>query len=270
MPELPEVETTRQGIIPHTVGKKVRRVVVRNPAFRWPIPEDLPEKVARKTLKSVSRRGKYLLFEFSQGYILWHLGMSGSLRIVKPEEPPLVHDHVDMEFAHCTLRFCDPRRFGCVLWSNDPYQHRLLASLGPEPLSEAFDKHYLKQVCAKRKVAIKQLVMNAQVVVGVGNIYANEALFYSGIHPLAPANTLSLKRLEKLVVEIKKVLDRAIRKGGTTLRDFVSGDGKPGYFAQSLRVYGRAGQKCNECSGVLQEVRLGQRSTVFCARCQKK
>lgn len=269
MPELPEVETTRLGIIPHTVGKKVRKVVVRNPAFRWPIPPNLSLLVARKTLKSVSRRGKYLLFEFSQGYILWHLGMSGSLRIVGTSEPPLVHDHVDVEFSDCRLRFCDPRRFGCVLWTTDPENHRLLASLGPEPLSEGFDKTYLKQACEKRRVAIKQLIMNAQVVVGVGNIYANEALFYSGIHPLAPSNTLSAKRLASLVEEIKRVLSRAIEKGGTTLRDFVNGDGKPGYFSQSLQVYGRAGASCFRCNTPLEEVRLGQRSTVFCARCQK-
>lgn len=270
MPELPEVETTRLGIIPHTVGKKVRRVVVRNSAFRWPVPPNLSLLVSRKILKSVSRRGKYLLFEFSQGYILWHLGMSGSLRIVSAEEPPRVHDHVDVEFSDCSLRFCDPRRFGCVLWTTEPNDHRLLATLGPEPLSENFDVAYLKGVCSKRRVAIKQLIMNAQVVVGVGNIYANEALFYSGIHPLAPSNTLSAKRLVKLVEEIKRVLSCAIEQGGTTLRDFVNSDGKPGYFAQNLQVYGRGGAGCRRCKAPLQEIRLGQRSTVFCARCQKK
>jgi len=271
MPELPEVETTCRGLAPHIVGARVRKVVVRNPSLRWPVPDNLAELIERKNLKSISRRGKYLLLEFSNGYVLWHLGMSGSLRIVSSDEAIKAHDHIDVVFSGgVILRFHDPRRFGSVLWSEHPESHKLLCSLGPEPLSEDFSGEYLYKLCRKRRVAIKQLIMNSNVVVGVGNIYANESLFFSGIHPLKPANTVSRKKIDLLVEEIKKVLASAIHQGGTTLRDFVNGEGKPGYFAQQLSVYGRAGEVCKLCDSVLKEIRLGQRSTVYCARCQKK
>lgn len=271
MPELPEVETTRRGIQPHIEGKKVTRVVVRNPSLRWPIPNDLELFLKNKLVKNVTRRGKYLLLAFSRGHLIIHLGMSGSLRLVNSDLAIGKHDHVDIHFgSKLILRFNDPRRFGAVLWTQDPvYDHKLLHHLGPEPLSDAFDAHYLYLRSRNHRQAIKSWIMDSKVVVGVGNIYANEALFKAGIHPLKAANTISKARYTHLVDEIKKVLEMAITRGGTTLRDFVGGDGKPGYFAQELNVYGRAGQPCVTCAKVLSEKRVAQRSTVYCVNCQR-
>jgi formamidopyrimidine-DNA glycosylase len=270
MPELPEVETTCAGIAPHIQGRTLQGVVVRDARLRWPVPNDLAEKVVGNTLRKVFRRGKYLLFEFDHGAIIGHLGMTGSMRIVAHDEPPAFHDHVDLVFSEVTLRYRDPRRFGCILWQDNPVMaHALLANLGPEPLSDDFDTAHLQKVCKGKKQAIKSLIMDGKQVVGVGNIYANEALFMAGIHPRRQAGRISAVRLGKLVASCKEVLSAAIQQGGTTLRDFVDSEGKPGYFKQQLQVYGRTGQACVTCDQPLIESRLGQRSTVYCKRCQR-
>jgi formamidopyrimidine-DNA glycosylase len=270
MPELPEVETTRAGIAPHIQGRTLQEVVVRNARLRWPVPNDLAEKGVGNKLRRVLRRGKYLLFEFDHGAIIGHLGMTGSMRIVAHDEPPAFHDHVDLVFSDVTLRYRDPRRFGCILWQDNPVMaHSLLANLGPEPLSDDFDTAHLLNVCKGKKQAIKSLIMDGKQVVGVGNIYANEALFMAGIHPHRQAGRISAVRLGQLVASCKEVLSAAIQQGGTTLRDFVDSEGKPGYFKQQLQVYGRTGQACVTCDQPLIESRLGQRSTVYCKRCQR-
>lgn len=271
MPELPEVETTRRGISPHVVGKPVRDLIVRNGGLRWPVPADLPEHLRGQVLQEVARRGKYLLLRFAHGSALWHLGMSGSLRIVQPNHPVGKHDHVDLVFQDgVVLRFNDPRRFGALLWSQDALEHhKLLRHLGPEPLTDAFDAAYLYAKSRKRKQPVKSWLMDSRLVVGVGNIYANEALFAARIHPLRKAGRLTRPECERLVVEVKRILSHAIERGGTTLRDFVGGDGKPGYFAQELLVYGRAALPCKLCEKALTERRVGQRSTVYCTQCQR-
>jgi len=270
MPELPEVETTRRGIEPHIKGCKVSKITIRNARLRWPIPTDLPELLANRKLCAIHRRGKYLLFEFTHGHLIVHLGMSGSMRVIKTKEVHGKHDHVDIGFGKTTLRFNDPRRFGAILWEDgDIYKHKLLNHLGPEPLSDIFDAEYLYKCSRKRSQAIKSWIMDSKIVVGVGNIYANEALFNSGIHPLKAAQKLTKTQTINLVKEIKEVLSKAITRGGTTLRDFVGGDGKPGYFAQELNVYGRGGEPCKSCGKTLTEKRLTQRSTVYCTHCQK-
>lgn len=271
MPELPEVETTCRGIEPHIAGLKVRKLVVRNANLRWPVPEELAALLAGRKLLAVQRRAKYLLLRFSHGTVLMHLGMSGSLRIIEASEPAAYHDHVDLQFVGgVALRFTDPRRFGSVLWqADDPMQHKLLASLGPEPLSADFDGDRLYECSRNRKSPVKTFIMNNAVVVGVGNIYANEALFAAGIRPTVAAGRISRPRYRRLAGEIKRVLAAAIEQGGTTLKDFVGGDGKPGYFKQQLKVYGRAGAGCLDCGAVLLEKRLGQRSTVYCRHCQR-
>jgi formamidopyrimidine-DNA glycosylase len=269
LPELPEVETTRRGIAPHVTGKSLERVIVRNRQLRWPVPDDIGA-LAQQRLLSVSRRGKYLLLQFPTGTAIWHLGMSGSLRLVSSNSSPGKHDHVDWIFADgTTLRFNDPRRFGALLWTrDDPETHFLLAHLGPEPLSDNFNGQYLYRQTRKSQQGIKSWLMNAQNVVGVGNIYANESLFASGIHPLKAALRLSQPKSERLAEEVKTILSHAIQRGGTTLRDFVGGDGKPGYFAQELNVYGRGGQDCTRCGKSLTEKRVNQRTTVYCTQCQ--
>ncbi|MEH6578747.1 MAG: bifunctional DNA-formamidopyrimidine glycosylase/DNA-(apurinic or apyrimidinic site) lyase [Amphritea sp.] len=270
MPELPEVETTRRGIEPHIQGQRVASLIVRQPKLRWPVPEHLQDILPGLTISSVGRRGKYLLLNTAKGSLLIHLGMSGSLYLVKADQPAAYHDHVDLVLASgMALRLTDPRRFGAVLWQGVDETHELLAHLGPEPLSDNFNTEYLVACCKHRKVAIKQLVMNSKVVVGVGNIYASEALFAAGIHPKRAAGRISRQRLDSLVIQIKDILAQAIAQGGTTLKDFVGGDGKPGYFKQELKVYGRAGEQCGQCDATLKEIRLGQRSTVFCSECQR-
>ncbi len=271
MPELPEVETTRRGITPHILGKRISAVVVRQPRLRWPVPEQITSLLPGLTVMSVDRRGKYLLLQTSKGTLLLHLGMSGNLRIVPADTVAGRHDHVDLRFEdNHALRLTDPRRFGCVLWTDAaPDQHPLLKSLGPEPLSEAFDAAYLHTRARARRTPVKHLIMDSHVVPGVGNIYANEALFMAGVDPRRQAGRIALPRYEVLVLAIRDVLERAITRGGTTLRDFVGSDGKPGYFSQSLTVYGRAGQACVRCGHALREVRMSNRSTVYCPQCQR-
>jgi len=270
MPELPEVETTTCGIRPHIAGQRIRKVIIRHKQLRWPIPSDLAQQLERRTVLGVTRRGKYILLLFKHGTAILHLGMSGHLRVVSAETPARKHDHVDILFANdCLLRFNDPRRFGALLWTGLDYQqHTLLKNLGVEPLTTAFSGRYLFAAARSRKVPIKSLVMDARVVVGVGNIYANEALFAAAIHPLLPACALTLIQAQQLVAAIKKILRGAIKAGGTTLSDFLQADGKPGYFRHLLVVYGRAGQPCVNCNNFVQVIRLAQRSTFFCQHCQ--
>lgn len=270
MPELPEVETTLRGIKPHIVKKIVTKIIIRRPNLRWPIPAELPQLLENQQLLNISRRGKYLLFGFSHGHALIHLGMSGNLRIVDAKSPPNIHDHFDWVFGNIALRYHDPRRFGCLLWIEDnPESHSLLNKLGPEPLTDAFTADYLYERSRKRTQAVKQFIMDSHIVVGVGNIYANEALFMARIKPIRKAGSLTRTNCEDLVRLIKFVLKRSIDQGGTTLRDFVGGDGKPGYFQQQLLVYGRGGQPCGQCGKTLKEVRMGDRTTVYCVDCQK-
>ena len=271
MPELPEVETTRRGIAPWLEGQRIARLVTRVRALRWPIPAVLPERLAGAEVLAVQRRAKYLLLCTDRGTALLHLGMSGSLRVLHDPPPPGRHDHFDLVTAAGTvIRFNDPRRFGALLWTEaDPARHPLLASLGPEPLGAGFDTAWLRAHCQRRKIAIKPHIMNAQIVVGVGNIYASEALFRAGIHPARAAGRLAEKRLGLLVTAIRDVLSDAIRAGGTTLRDFRQGDGQPGYFTQDLRVYDRAGRPCMVCRTPLKQLVLGQRSSYYCPRCQR-
>lgn len=270
MPELPEVETTRRGIEPHLLDQQVERVVVRNGRLRWPVPEDLDVRLSGQRIRKVGRRAKYLLIEADAGTLICHLGMSGSLRLVAHGTAPGKHDHVDIELGNGQmLRYTDPRRFGALLWSHAPLSHKLLAGLGPEPLGDDFHADALYTLSRGRKVAIKPFIMDNAVVVGVGNIYASEALFAAGIDPRRTAGSVSKQRYARLVEEIRRVLARAIEQGGTTLKDFVGGDGKPGYFQQQLFVYGRGGQPCRVCDRELSEVKLGQRSSVFCRHCQR-
>jgi len=270
MPELPEVETTRRGIGPHTIGRRVVDVLVRDARLRWPVPPELRRMLSGSVIEDVQRRGKYLLFRSDTGTLILHLGMSGSLRVVSGADSPGKHDHVDIILeGGVVLRYNDPRRFGCLLWTlEDPGEHSLIAHLGPEPLEGEFDGDYLYRQSRKRRLAVKPFIMDASVVVGVGNIYANEALFSAGIHPARAAGRISRARYECLAAEIRQVLAAAIRQGGTTLRDFVGGDGKPGYFRQQLNVYDRGGLPCANCGRELAESRLGQRSTVYCTLCQ--
>ncbi|HHJ80920.1 MAG TPA: bifunctional DNA-formamidopyrimidine glycosylase/DNA-(apurinic or apyrimidinic site) lyase [Candidatus Tenderia electrophaga] len=271
MPELPEVETTRRGIAPHVEGKVVVELVLRRRKLRYPVPQTLLVDLPGQVIDKVERRGKYLLLRAERGTVMVHLGMSGSLRLVAADVPAEKHDHVDIVFdGGMALRLHDPRRFGSVLWlEGDPFEHKLLLKLGPEPLSEAFDAAYLYQRSRKRKQAIKQFVMDSHTVVGVGNIYASEALFGAGIRPQLAAGRLSRQRCELLVTEIKNVLTQAIEQGGTTLRDFVDGNGKPGYFQQQLRVYGREAEACSQCGAAIKMLRLGQRASYYCPSCQR-
>jgi formamidopyrimidine-DNA glycosylase len=271
MPELPEVETTRRGIAPHLTGRRVRAVVVREPRLRWPVPAALVEGLTGARIAAVERRAKYLLLRTARGTALLHLGMSGSLRLLKADTPAGKHDHLDLvlDTGRC-LRLTDPRRFGAALWcEGDGHDHALLSGLGPEPLSDAFDADHLHAAMHGRKLAVKALIMDAHVVVGVGNIYASESLFLAGIHPQRAAGRIGRARCERLVQTIKQVLTEAIAAGGTTLRDFVGGDGKPGYFAQELRVYGRNGEPCRACGAPIRQITTGQRSTYYCPRCQR-
>lgn len=271
MPELPEVETTLRGIKRHIIGCNITDVIVRHPRLRWPVPADLKSKIKGHTLKAISRRAKYLLFTFDVGTLILHLGMSGKLRILDSELPPQKHDHVDIYFDNNKyLRFTDPRRFGALLWTDeDPANHVLLASIGVEPLSTAFNGDYLFVRASGRKVPVKSFIMDSKIVAGVGNIYATEALFEACIRPQTPAGKISLKQYEALASAIKSILKNAIEKGGTTLKDFMKSDGSPGYFSIELQAYGHAGKACPRCGATLKSARIAQRSTVYCAKCQK-
>ena len=272
MPELPEVETTRRGLKDRITGRRLMGWTVRNPALRWPV--EIPALLKGKPLIALNRRAKYLLFHFQPGALLLHLGMSGSLRLVAAgakAPAPKAHDHVDLRFGGGQiLRLNDPRRFGSILWQpKDGPPHPLLAHLGAEPLSDQLTSRYLKTRAKGRKVAVKNFIMDSRILVGVGNIYAAEALFLAGIRPSAAAGRVTLKGYGALAEAIKQVLNQALDAGGTTLRNFVGSDGRPGYFVQQLNVYGRAGKPCHRCATALKEKRLGGRATVFCPACQR-
>lgn len=270
MPELPEVETTCNGIRPHIEGQLVSRVIIRQPKLRWPIPNEL-KLIEGLVIQQVKRYAKYIVLVTEKGHVLMHLGMSGSLRITTVDSEPEKHDHVDIVFKHGkVLRLRDPRRFGAVLWTSEPLeQHRLLAKLGVEPLSNDFDAEYLAQKAQKKKQSIKQFIMDSHIVVGVGNIYASESLFMARIDPRRAANSISQREFETLVQTIKKVLKQAIEQGGTTLKDFVREDGQTGYFQVKLQVYGRTEKPCLICNTTLSHIKQGQRSTWFCKQCQQ-
>lgn len=270
MPELPEVETTRIGISPHVLGNDVTDVIIRERRLRWPVPRQLKHQLVGQTINKIDRRAKYLLFHTKQGCMILHLGMSGSLRIVNKDTVPEKHDHVDIVFSSgICLRLRDPRRFGSIHWTSiNPQHHKLIDHLGPEPLGDEFNAEYLYTKSRKRTQAIKTFIMDSRIVVGVGNIYANEVLFIAGIHPGRKAGKISMTRYENLVGSIKGVLNKALVKGGTTLRDFVNSDGKPGYFGNELQVYSRTGKDCSVCGSVIKLMRIGQRSTFYCSKCQ--
>jgi len=270
MPELPEVETTRRGIAPLIEGRRIDRVLVRDGRLRWPVPAQLNQLLGGQTVRAIERRAKYLIFRTDCGSMLVHLGMSGSLRILPAITPPEKHDHVDWILGPDCLRFRDPRRFGAVLWTDQPAErHIRLCNLGPEPLSEDFDGRYLYACGQRRQVTVKQLLMDGSIVVGVGNIYANEALFRAGIRPTRPSHRIALSRYQRLAGQVQAVLREAIAQGGTTLRDFQREDGRPGYFRIQLKVYGRAGEPCLICETRLRQLRIGQRASVYCPDCQR-
>ncbi len=271
MPELPEVETTRQGIEPWLVGRQIERLIVREPRLRWPVPRSLPGRIAGTTVRSVGRRAKYLLIATDAGTLIWHLGMSGSLRVMDASSPPLAHDHVDLvlDSGRC-LRFNDPRRFGSLLFTTgEPARHRLLSRLAVEPLSDEFDAGSLWRRARGRRASIKSFIMDSRSVVGVGNIYASEALFHAGIRPGTAAGRVSRERMAALVTAIRDVLQGAIGAGGTTLRDYVNPAGMPGYFSQKLFVYERSGKPCRRCRTPIRQFTQGSRSTYWCPRCQR-
>ena len=271
MPELPEVETTRLGLLP-LVGNVVKSVTIRHPTLRWPIPQHLVQTLPNQTLRSLTRRAKYILCEYDTGTLLLHLGMSGRIQLLDTPYPPEKHDHFDIDFADGqVLRLRDPRRFGAVLWiDNKDNNHALLNSLGPEPLEDSFNAKYLHAALSKKTLAIKNAIMDGHVVVGVGNIYASESLFRARIHPENAANKLNLKQCEKLVAEIKSTLNDALSAGGSSLRDFFGVDGNIGYFQQEYFVYARTDEPCKVCSKTIKCIRLGQRSTFYCDKCQKR
>lgn len=270
MPELPEVETTRRGIAPHVAGHEIVEVIVRHRGLRVPVPADLETSLIGRRLGELGRRAKYLLLPLGERTLLWHLGMSGSLRIARVGDLPRKHDHIDVVFeGGNVLRYHDPRRFGFVDWLAGSAETDIrLSRLGPEPLSPGFDGERLFRLSRGRRAAIKPFIMDNAVVVGVGNIYATEALFLAGIDPRRAAGRISRERYDRLAEAIKAVLAAAITQGGTTLRDFVSGTGEPGYFAQRLNVYGRADQPCHQCGRELRLIVLGQRASVYCPGCQ--
>lgn len=270
MPELPEVEITRRGLAP-LIGQTVKQVIIRHAGMRWPIPRHLETVLPGQQLQSLGRRAKYILANFDTGTLLLHLGMSGRICLLERDSPPEKHDHFDLAFdSGQVMRLRDPRRFGAVLWAGEyPETHPLIAALGPEPLSDTFNAEYLLRQFTKRNMAIKLAIMDSHLVVGVGNIYASESLFRAGIHPQTPARKLSPQQCGELVMTIKQTLQDALAAGGSSLRDFFGADGNPGYFQQEYFVYGRAGEPCKVCGSKIGNIRLGQRSTFFCERCQQ-
>ncbi len=271
MPELPEVETTRLGLLPQVRGRSIIAVKVRDRRLRWPIPRGLERRLLGSKVSTISRRGKYLLWHLGEGFLLTHLGMSGSLRVVSDNAPPTRHDHVDLDFDNGkVIRYTDPRRFGAMLWIDGPrQQHPLLDSLGPEPLSAEFDGEHLFRASRGRTVSVKEFIMNSRVVVGVGNIYASESLFLAGIRPTRAAGRLSMQQYRSLAAAITATLERAIRAGGSSLRDYVQASGELGYFQVDASCYDREGLACRRCNGTIKAIRQGQRSTYFCPGCQK-
>ncbi len=269
MPELPEVETTARGIRPWLQGQIIKDVRVHHRGLRWPVPLELKQVLRNQVVRSVWRRGKYLILQTAVADVLIHLGMSGSLRIDRDDRARRAHDHLEWQLANATLRYHDPRRFGFVLLTENAREHPLLKRLGPEPLASGFTAEYLFRRSRRRRQAVKNFIMDSRVVAGVGNIYANEALFAAGIWPQAAAGRLALKTYRRLVWAVRHILRQAIEAGGTTLQDFVNADGQPGYFAQSLMIYGRAGERCPQCGTLVRQVVIGQRSSFFCVNCQK-
>ena len=271
MPELPEVETIRRYLEPRLASRCIDRVVIRHTGLRWPVSPTLRRKLAGQAIHAVERRAKYLLLRCTSGTLILHLGMTGRVLVTPAATSVLKHDHLDLVLSDGnSLRFNDSRRFGCVLWTTqDPRQHPLLSSLGIEPLEADLTGTYLHHRAAGRSVAVKNFIMNQRILVGVGNIYASEALFVAGIHPARPAGGISEKRYERLANGIRQVLHQALQAGGTTLRDYRQGDGNPGGFQVALKVYGRAGEPCTACNRPLQYARIGQRSTFFCSKCQR-
>jgi len=271
LPELPEVETTRRGLTPYARKRRIAALAVYEPRLRWPVPRSLPARVAGQRITRVGRRAKYLLLELESGTLLVHLGMSGNLRAVPADTPRLTHDHFDLVLdSGLALRFNDPRRFGSLIYTaGDPARHPLLARLAPEPFARAFDADYLWRISRRRRVALKQLVMNSQLVVGVGNIYASEALFRARLRPQRQARSLTRAEAARLVKSVRAVLAQAIRAGGTTLRDYLGADGSPGYFRQRLYVYERGGRPCRRCRTPIRAISQGQRSTYYCPSCQQ-
>jgi formamidopyrimidine-DNA glycosylase len=271
MPELPEVEITRRGIEPFIRGEVATGAILRERRLRWLVPDDLAARITGKRIEQVLRRGKYILLDCGGGWLILHLGMSGSLRVIETALAPEKHDHIDLQFGRYSLRLRDPRRFGAVLWhEGSPHTHPLLASLGVEPLSNDFSGAFLHSATRSRDIGIKQLLMNHNVVVGVGNIYANESLFRAGIHPGLRAGRLSRERAGRLVEAVRGTLRDALDAGGSSLRDFVHSDGSSGYFQQNYFVYDRADEPCRACGMAVRTVRMGQRSTFFCSGCQKR
>ncbi|MBC6414512.1 MAG: bifunctional DNA-formamidopyrimidine glycosylase/DNA-(apurinic or apyrimidinic site) lyase [Chromatiales bacterium] len=270
MPELPEIETVRRGLSLHLTGTRIRKAVVRQRHLRRPVTRGLEQKISGLYIKTIARRAKYLLIKLDYGYLIYHLGMSGSLRIVDEKHIAGRHDHIDIYTEdHRVLRFCDPRKFGLVLWTaKDPLQHKLLRHLGPEPLGNDFSDTYLYQCSRGRKLAVKNFLMDGRIVVGIGNIYANEALFKARVHPRRATGRIAQQSYATIVEAVQRTLRNAIRKGGTTLRDFVATDGRPGYFKQALHVYQRAGEACTVCQTPIRQIRLAQRSTFYCPHCQ--
>lgn len=275
MPELPEVETTRRGLAPHLEGRRIQAVTLRRPDLRWPIPQEIGQRLPGQRIAAVRRRAKYLLLDTEAGSAVLHLGMSGSLRVLPAGTAVRTHDHVDIALVGGrgkpggVLRFNDPRRFGCLLWQAPGEVHPLLRGLGPEPLSDGFDGDYLFALSRGRKAPVKTFLMDQAVVVGVGNIYAAESLFRAGIAPLRAAGKVSRERYQALATAVRDILAHAIARGGTTLRDFISPDGAPGYFEQELSAYGRGGLPCPNCGRALKQASIGQRATVWCGYCQR-
>lgn len=268
MPELPEVETTRRGIAPHVLGKRITQVIVREPRLRWPIAAELPRHLVGRSIIAVRRRAKYLLFGVGEGTLIVHLGMSGSLRLLDPATPPRKHDHIDIVFeGKYALRYHDPRRFGTLLWTTSPDTHPLLKDLGPEPWD--LTGEYLYARARGRRQSVKNFIMDSRTVVGVGNIYAAESLFVAGIHPRRAAGRISLESYRRLAAAIVEVIDMALEAGGTTLRDFLNANGEPGHFRQWLRVYERADKPCRVCSTSIRRLVIVGRAAYYCPRCQK-
>lgn len=270
MPELPEVETTKAGITPVALNQTISKIIIRAPKLRWPIPSSIAKILPGQIVRAIERRAKYILIKFDHGTLIMHLGMSGRLSILSKSIPPQKHDHVDICFTSGTiLRYTDPRRFGAILWTPDePLEHKLLVELGPEPLTTKFNAKQMFAAAQNKKVPVKVFIMDAKVVVGVGNIYASEALFAAKIDPRRPAQEVTLEEYTELVAHIKRILKLAIKSGGTTLKDFYNADGKLGYFVQQLKAYGRAKQPCFVCDTEIESVNLGQRNTFYCPECQ--
>jgi len=270
MPELPEVETTRRGITPFLLGQAIECLIVRQPRLRYPVPDNINQICQNQSIKTITRRAKYLIIGLSRGCLLIHLGMSGHLRIAPPNSPPQKHDHIDLVLKNgVILRYCDPRRFGFWLYLEEkPEEHRFIQTLGPEPLTDAFNADYLVEKAKNKHLPIKSFIMRHDIVVGVGNIYAAESLYLSGIHPKRSAGSIQFNLISELVNNIKKILEKAILAGGTTLQDFYNSQGKPGYFSQSLQIYGRLDQPCFQCQTRIKNIKINGRSSFFCPQCQ--